>query len=420
MKDRPPTDGASLRGLRCLLEVAECGSVTAGAIALARTQTAVTKAIQALENVLGQRLLDRHPTGVSPTPAGHSVIRRARAAADELALAARQLPARGHRHGPPNAPILSMNIGDRSAHTFIRAVETVDIGATAQAMGVTPTAVRKTLRTLSGPLPVPLFETGSSGRFQPTAFAATVARHLKMALAEARFVRADLDALGGNLRGTVSIGTVPFVRTAVVPDVLAGFLASNPAVTVRTHEAPYEQLELSLRGGDIDFVVGALHAPSALHDVEALPYIDAPVGIVVRADHPLAHSRRISANDIARHGWIMPPEHAPTRSAFEALLRQAGLQPPPHVHVTSSYALRRGLLMESDMIAVSPLPEFHYELRLGSLVALTPAFDGIDRTHLQGNRASIVVRRRSTMTPSAGRCLDAFLGARQRWSTPPA
>jgi DNA-binding transcriptional LysR family regulator len=73
-------DGAevTLRQLRCLVAVADHGSISAAAAALDVSQPTVTHQLQLLERTLGHRLLDRHARGVSVRPEGLLVVERAR------------------------------------------------------------------------------------------------------------------------------------------------------------------------------------------------------------------------------------------------------------------------------------------------------------------------------------------------------
>src|SRR3984957_6500272 len=76
-----------LRHLRCLVAIVDSGSFTDAAIELGISQAAVARALIALEEVLGARLLHRTSRSVTPTTAGVQVLARARhllAEADDL------------------------------------------------------------------------------------------------------------------------------------------------------------------------------------------------------------------------------------------------------------------------------------------------------------------------------------------------
>lgn len=65
----------TLKQLRYFVAVAESGTVSGAALALAISQSAVTEAIRDLEADLGVALFDRHPRGLSITHKGHQFLR---------------------------------------------------------------------------------------------------------------------------------------------------------------------------------------------------------------------------------------------------------------------------------------------------------------------------------------------------------
>jgi DNA-binding transcriptional LysR family regulator len=76
-----------LRHLRCLVAIADAGTLTDAAIALGLSQAAVSRTLAGLEAELGVRLLHRTARQVTPTAAGARVLPRARrllADADQL------------------------------------------------------------------------------------------------------------------------------------------------------------------------------------------------------------------------------------------------------------------------------------------------------------------------------------------------
>lgn len=81
--------------MRSFLAVADCGTVTAAADRLGRTQSAVSLQIKRLEDALGKALFNRLARGVSLTARGEQLIpyaRRVVAALDEAAIALRERP----------------------------------------------------------------------------------------------------------------------------------------------------------------------------------------------------------------------------------------------------------------------------------------------------------------------------------------
>lgn len=96
--------------LRSFREVCRQGSISAAAVTLGYTQSAVSRQIAALEAQLRSPLLRRHARGVRPTPAGEVLLKHAAAilsrvdrAAEEVAVAHGRQAARLHVGAVPTA-----------------------------------------------------------------------------------------------------------------------------------------------------------------------------------------------------------------------------------------------------------------------------------------------------------------------------
>ena len=81
----------TLRELRLLLAVARSGSILGAASEVGLTQPALSKSIGELEATFGVRLFDRNNRGVSVTPQGEILLRRARGVFEELGHAVDEL-----------------------------------------------------------------------------------------------------------------------------------------------------------------------------------------------------------------------------------------------------------------------------------------------------------------------------------------
>lgn len=89
-----------LTGWRTFLAVCRLGSLSAAAVELGYTQSAISRQVAALERELGVSLVERRPRGVVPTVAGEAFARHARVvvnAADRAVRAAREA-ATGRQH----------------------------------------------------------------------------------------------------------------------------------------------------------------------------------------------------------------------------------------------------------------------------------------------------------------------------------
>jgi len=72
------------RDLQVFFAVVDSGSMAKAALRLGMTQPAVSDIVAGLEQMFGVRLFDRNPRGVEPTVYGRAILKRGRAAFDEM------------------------------------------------------------------------------------------------------------------------------------------------------------------------------------------------------------------------------------------------------------------------------------------------------------------------------------------------
>jgi len=94
------------------------------------------------------------------------------------------------------------------------------------------------------------------------------------------------------------------------------------------------------------------------------------LAIIARAGHPLA-GRPVSAADLARCLWVLPRRDTPSRAIFEALQAEQQVHAPEMGYVeTGSLVALRGVLMESDAVAILSPRQIEYERSQGLLDVL--------------------------------------------------
>ena len=67
-----------LPDLRLVAAIADCGSLTRAAVRIHLAPSSASHRLTQLEAALGMALFERHPRGLTPTPAGESLLRHAR------------------------------------------------------------------------------------------------------------------------------------------------------------------------------------------------------------------------------------------------------------------------------------------------------------------------------------------------------
>jgi len=185
--------------------------------------------------------------------------------------------------------------------------------------------------------------------------------------------------LRGVNRGRLVVGTLPFVRTLIVPRAITRLLDKHSYLDVSTREGSYNDLVAGLRCGDIDIVIGALRGEAVDKDLQEEIVFTDSLSVIARAKHPLFRHEQIEWQDLLEYQWILPRQGTPTRKLFEQAIVGRGLPLPEHVIETSSTVMLRGLLLESDRVTVLSRHQIHIEEEAGLLAALPFRLDGTER-----------------------------------------
>jgi LysR family transcriptional regulator of gallate degradation len=192
----------------------------------------------------------------------------------------------------------------------------------------------------------------------------------KLARSHLRNACDELAGLKGVKQGRVVVGSLPLVRTIVLPRAIARLRADHPYIDISTLEGPYDDLAAALRCGDIDLMLGALRGPDSGGELYEETLFDDQLSIIVRADHPLLEKESVRLRDLLGYGWIMPRQGTPTRHLIETALCQRSLSNPEHIVETSSLVVLRGLLMETDYVTPLSRHQVILEEQHGMLAAL--------------------------------------------------
>ena len=351
----------SLRQLKAALYVANEKSVTNAAVKLTRSQTAITKAINDLEKTLNATLFDRTSTGMCPTAYCDALINRINQA--QVSFSAAHLEYKKFRDGkeaPHSAQFFAMEISYKRFAAFIALFETREFTATAKLLNITKAAVYNSIRQIEDLLDLPLFEREPNS-VKPTLLCAKMVVHIKLAFYQIRHAIEDIASLKGATEGQVIIGTLPYTRTYLIPNAINGLLEKHADIDVTTQEAPYINMENSLRCGDLDFIIGAIRPEQNITDIVTEELFQDRLSIIARKNHPLANKTNLTKEELQELHWILPTKLAPSRHLFDETMTKYGVNTPQHVIETSSLSIIRGLLLNSDRVALLSEHQIHYD-----------------------------------------------------------
>jgi len=392
----------SIRQARTFLAASRHSSITGAAKEINRSQTSVTKSLQDMERELDVELFDRSSKGVTLTAYGKALEIGAKQAAAAFEAAGGLVAPVVMQQSPSVSRFFHMDVSDRWLDAFLATAENQNLAGAAEHLNVTAAAVSANLRKLEDTLNSTLFERLPNATI-PTTFARNLVRYVKLARSHLRHACDEVATMKGVKSGQVAVGSLPFMRTLMLPRAITMMRGTHPYIDVSTMEGRYDDLVAALRCGDIDFLVGALRGPAVESGLEEQQLIEDELSLVVRTGHPLQSKKKIDWPDLLDYEWILPRRGTPTRQLFESAITDHGLISPQHVVETSSTILLRGLLLETDHITVLSRHQIFYEEKHGMLMALP--------FELTGTRRPIGITRRanSSMAPAAKLLIDDLI-----------
>lgn len=367
----------NLRHFFALADIADTGRLSAAAERVFMSQSALTQALRKLEEAAGETLFDRAGFGVTETPAGALLTRRARRAIELLADAERAIGAKRAREagGSP----LYRHVTASQLRALVAVVETGGYSTAARRLGIAQPTVHRAAKGLEDLIGVRMFPRAARG-VEPSEAAQSLARYANLVFAEIRQGFEEVWELQGRTDSRVAIGSLPLVRSEFLPAAVTRLLAKFPEARVSILDGPYVEQLHALRYGQIDWLIGALRDPPPTTDVIQEPLFDQPLAIVVRPNHPLLGGNPPSTAQLANLEWVAPRTLAPARRFFDAFFESRGETTPTRIIECSSLVATRGLLLQSDRaVLLSPL-QVREDVAAGELAVLVEAIPDSSRT----------------------------------------
>ncbi|KAF0222123.1 MAG: LysR family transcriptional [Rhodospirillaceae bacterium] len=383
--------------LRVFLSVAEKGSITKSSEAIFKASSAITRSVRELEKGLGLPLFERKPRGMMLNAFGQAVLRRAERV-DALVQQAADDVFRT-RVGSERSVLTNLLYGGRKLQLLVQIAETRHLSTAAGRLGLGQAGASMSLARIESGLGRPLFHRMVQGMVatDTTDKLITAAKRI---FAELRHLESDMSAISGTLLGTVVMGALPLGRTYVIPSAIAATLAAHPRLRIRTVEGPYETLAAALRTGDIDMIFGAVRSQSEALGLRTEPLFEDRIGILARAEHPLAGREVIALDQVLDQMWILPRPDAPGRRLVDDSFHELGLEPPVASVETGDLAVIRHLLSCSDLLTAMSPRQMQQEIAAG-LIRELPVILGRTVRHI-----GLTLRDGALLSPAAHAVMD--------------
>ena len=235
----------------------------------------------------------------------------------------------------------------------------------AEALHLTQPTVSMQIRKLSEAIGVPLLEMTRQGP-RATRTGREVYEAAREILGRMRVLGEETADQQGVVGGPLKIGVITTAKY-FMPQLLGAFVNQHPGVEPRLTVTNQRRVIERLRNHDDDLLIMG-RAPDSL-EVEIHPFMDNELVVVAPPDHPLAHARHISLDQLRRERFLVREPGSGTRQAVERLLAAHEIRITPYLELGSSEAIKQGV-MGGLGISVLSRRSLRLELAAGHIVTL--------------------------------------------------
>ncbi|MDQ0011447.1 DNA-binding transcriptional LysR family regulator [Luteibacter jiangsuensis] len=197
------------------------------------------------------------------------------------------------------------------------------------------------------------------------------------------------------LAGEIGIGASNTVGNYLVGDLLGGFAAAHPGVSLRLGVANTARIAQGVL--DHEFDIGCVEGPVAHPSLEVRPWREDRLVVCARPEHALARKKRLRREDFAGERWVLRERGSATRALSERALAELP-EGSTVLELDQSEAIKQAVIAG---LGIACLPEVAVgdAVRAGRIAMLPTPFLDLRRT------LSVLLHRQRYR----GAVLEAFL-----------
>ncbi|KPL54136.1 LysR family transcriptional regulator [Prosthecomicrobium hirschii] len=233
----------------------------------------------------------------------------------------------------------------------------------AAALNVAASALNRQILNLEADLGTPLFDRLPSG-MRLTVAGELLLRHVTDTLHDFDRVRGAIDDLKAARSGHIGIAAVDSLLVDFLPRAIDRFRVDFPAVTYSVLAVQPPEVTAMVSSGEIDIgftFVG--HLPASLR---YLTEVSAPIGVVMRADHPLASRLSVDFEEVTRYPILTQSGPLPRGADVDAAFATFKSQLKPKIQSNSIQMLKLAITLNMGLAFFTRLGFLH-EIEQGDI-----------------------------------------------------
>jgi DNA-binding transcriptional LysR family regulator len=257
----------------------------------------------------------------------------------------------------------------RELHTLEAVLQSGSMAKAATYLGLSQSAVSKSITEMEHTLGVPLLDRTSRG-VEPTAYARILLKRSVAIFDELSQGLKEIEYLTDPTSGELRIGTTE-PMTAIVATVIDRLWRQYPRMTFHvTVSGSMTSLLSELRERNLDLAILRMAGLNPGKDLKAEMLFHDPLIVMAGQNNPWVRRRNIELSDLMDEPWILPPPNISVGQLVAEAFRARGLAVPRSSVITSSVHMRHNMLVAGRFLAMLPSAMLQFPTYRGSLKAL--------------------------------------------------
>lgn len=241
---------------------------------------------------------------------------------------------------------------DPRLNHFVAVVRCGSFTAAARDVGVTQSAVTKSIADLERQLGHELFQRTTRG-VKVTDTGRDIAERAARLLDDARELLRGSSSQNGALSGVLRIGVCPASLEWCLPEPVARFSNRYRNMRFETTGASVIRTIQHLQNGGNDVVIGFEAALAEWPDIQIERVGTMQIVPFVRRGHPLSGTRCLTTTELTGYDWVSPSDARPFSDILSELYDGDADQWRDHLHLIDSFSVARRLVASSDAIGIA-------------------------------------------------------------------
>jgi DNA-binding transcriptional LysR family regulator len=262
----------------------------------------------------------------------------------------------------------------------------------ASSMNVAASALNRQIINLEIQLGTPLYDRLPGG-MRLTVAGELLLRHAIDTLHDFDRVRVAIDDLKAARSGHVAIAALDSLLVDFLPRTIDRFRVDFPAVTYSVMAAQPPDVPSMVAAGDID--MGFTFVGQIPRAVRYMAEISAPIGVVMRADHPLANKLAVDFDEVSRYPIVTQSGPLPKGADADAAFATFKSQLKPKLQSNSIQMLKLAVMLNIGVSLFTRLGFLH-EIEKGDI-----AWRPLNSAGINTLRIGLVVPSQRDLSPPA-------------------